>query len=510
MSQIPLRFLDADAFARLRGLLTRSGFTEAGVCAHAGIDSIFAFTMRQHAGAGEAPVERPLDLLVRLFMDSDAVGAHLIDDLLGGEARPLLESFGLIEPHPDDDSLRVATVLLYPTPGPWIASDRSVPIHDTRRDPEPKLEADSVYPALTSSARIFLGALPSGPVGDYLELCAGTGIAALMGAAAGAERVWAVDITHRSTVFADFNARLNGFDNVRALEGDLWAPLEGRTFDTIVAHPPYVPAAEPEYIYRDGGDDGEQISRAIIEGLPRHLAAGGLFQCTCLMSSRAGAAAPERVRAALGDASDEFDLVYVKNQTMDLTEHFRSQLLSLDREVSGRTAAQLRLLDSLDIETVHFCTIVLRRHDEDRTGFTLQVERGEETAWPHLAWALTVGAAATDGHQFAARIIDAPITLSPSARLEVTYQLGSDTEAPWEPTRGRIRVDTPFLASVEMGMSDATILSRFDGSRTLRQQLSGLQDEGRLPPGIDPLDFAASFRPMILAGIVASGAFPVG
>lgn len=509
MTAIPLRTLDSDAFARLRALLTRHDFTEAGVCAHTGVPSLFDFTLRQHARAGDVPIEGPLDVLVRLFMDSEAVPTDLVREHLGDDAEPLLESFGLVEPHPDDPAQCVATVLLYPTLGPWVASDRSVPVHDTRREPDARLQPDSVYPALTTSARAFLEALPTGPVGDYLELCAGTGVAALMGAAAGAERVWAVDITHRSTVFADFNARLNGLDNVTALEGDLWEPLEGRTFDIIVAHPPYVPAAEPEYIYRDGGDDGEQVSRAILEGLPRHLNSGGVFQCTCIMSSRRGASAPQRVRAALGEASDAFDLVYLRNGTMDLTDHFRSQLVSRDTEVARRTAALLRHFDDLDLEAVHFCTLVMRRHGADRPGFTLQMERGEGTAWPHLAWALTVGAAATDTESFAARILDASVTLRRSARLELTYRLGDEGEAPWQPIKGRVRVDAPFITSIEMGMGDAGILAGFDGSRTLREHLTALQHEQRLPATVDPLDFARSFSPMILAGIVESGAFPV-
>ena len=46
------------------------------------------------------------------------------------------------------------------------------------------------------------------------------------------------------------------------VEGDMYAPVEGLTFDRIVTHPPYIPAKQTGLIFRDGGEDGEQIIRA--------------------------------------------------------------------------------------------------------------------------------------------------------------------------------------------------------------------------------------------------------
>lgn len=503
MNDIPFEVLDRGAFDRLRGLLTRHRFTADGVCDHADVSSMYDYRPRRGDDEGRSPAEGPLDLLVRLFMDSEVMEEGDLEHL-DGEERALLERFGLLRPERGAPGRWSASVRLYPTPGPWIVSDLGA-----RPDDQGGLRPDAVYPALTTSARTFLETLPVGPAGDYLELCSGTGIAALMGAAGGAERAWAVDITGRATVFADFNARLNGLDNVTALEGDLWAPVEGRTFDIVVAHPPYVPAARPELIYRDGGEDGEQVTRAILEGLPAHLASGGLFQCTCALSARGGRPAFQRVRDALGDASREFDLVFVRNDRFDLTHHFRGSLLSADPEVSMRTAALLRRFDELELETVHFCTIAMRRHGEDRVGFTLDVERGAATRWPHLAWALAVGGAAADDDRFADAVLDAPVALAPGARFELSYRLGRDGEEAWVPTSGRIRVDRPFPSSVDVGMADAAVLAGFDGASTLRQHLHALQADGRLPPAIDPRAFARSFGPMVLAGIVDSGVAPL-
>ncbi len=501
MDDLPLHVLDAEAFQRLRDLLTGHDFTDAGVCRRAGVSTVFEYGTRARDGDAVA-LGDGLDVLLRLFMDSDAVDEADLRSHLPDPDVELLTAFGLLRPPADGSSRWEARVRLYPTLGVWLVSDRDGPPGAERRP-------DMVYPVLTGSGRSFVEVVPTGPVGRYLELCSGTGIAALLGAAAGAEAVWAVDITARATAFADFNARLNGRPQVTALEGDLWAPVAGLTFDMVAAHPPYVPAARPELIYRDGGADGEQVTRAVLAGLPRHLAPGGVFQCTCVVSARAGRGAPQRVREFLGDEHEAFDLVFMHNDRFDFTRRFRAQLLSDDPEEAAAGAALLRRFDELKIEAAHFCTLALRRHGQDRPGFTVEVHRGPHTRWADLAWALAVGDAAADEAGFASRLLDAPVALAPDATFELTYRRGAPGEDPWVPTGGRIRVQRPFPSSVEVGPADAAILAEFDGSRTLRQHIAALQAGGRMPPQGDPERFARAFAPMVLAGIVDSGVAPL-
>ncbi len=511
MNPLPLRILDDEAFVRLRALLLDHGFTERGVCTHTGAETLYDFVMRRHARGGAVPIERPMDVLVRLFMDSEAVSTSRIDELLGADQRALLESFGLVATHPTDPAQHIATVLLYPTQGPWIVSDRTVPVADTRVIPQAAFGDDAVYPALTASVRVFLSTLPLDPVPDYLELCSGTGIAALLGASAGAERAVAVDITARSTAFATFNARLNALANMTALEGNLWEPVAGRQFQTIVAHPPYVPAVKAEFIYRDGGEDGEQVTRAIIEGLPAHLAVGGVFHCTCIISSRTDADAPHRVLAMLGPASSEYDLVFLLNGSTNLAEHFGRRIMSRasDSEAVSSASTQLRRLGELGVQSVDFCTIVLRRHGANRPGFVVAVERSAHTTWAHVAWVLAVGAEASNADRFAALILDAPATLSAAVQLDLEYRLGGKGEDAWVPTKGHMRVDAPFVSSMPVGMGDASMLSQFNGTRTLREHLVAMQAEGVLPADVDPLEFARSFSQLVLDGIVETEAFPL-
>ena len=162
--------------------------------------------------------------------------------------------------------------ILFATRGMVLASDR---VSSLDRAPLPP-DADVVYPAAIENTVAFMSTLPETPCDALLDVGTGSGVAALDGARY-ARHAWGTDIAARSVQFAEFNRRLNGIQNATMLQGDLYAPVEGLTFDRIVTHPPYVPARKNTMIFRDGGEDGEQILRGIVEGLPRFLRPGGRF-----------------------------------------------------------------------------------------------------------------------------------------------------------------------------------------------------------------------------------------
>ncbi len=235
--------------AALRRLLSAHAFTTEEVCRRTAVSSIYDFrSIREGRTAGVA-LSDPLDLLIRLFMDVGLVERGTIDALLAPGERGLLEALGLIRAMGGGDDRWHATILLYPTESIWIASDLNASPTDT---PTAVLEDDAVYPAITKNTRHFLASLPPTPCDTFLELCAGTGIAALL-ASRYARRTWATDITERATRFAGFNAVLNGIGNCTAVRSDLYAAVAGERFDRIVAHPPYMPSLQQKYIFRDGG-----------------------------------------------------------------------------------------------------------------------------------------------------------------------------------------------------------------------------------------------------------------
>jgi methylase of polypeptide subunit release factors len=94
-------------------------------------------------------------------------------------------------------------------------------------------------------------------------------------AAARGYDVTAVDIEPRAASCARANAILNKVeDKIRVVEGDLFAPVQGRTFDLVVFNLPFfrgVPESPLERAWKS-----PDIIERCAEGLPQMLKANGL------------------------------------------------------------------------------------------------------------------------------------------------------------------------------------------------------------------------------------------
>jgi SAM-dependent methyltransferase len=116
-------------------------------------------------------------------------------------------------------------------------------------------------------------------VGRALDLCCGSGIAGQSLAAIRRGLEWtAVDISPLAVDAATINADLNDVSpRYRAVQGDLYEPLGGERFALIVANPPFIPVPEGAAfpVYGDGGEDGLDVLRPMIERLARHLRPSG-------------------------------------------------------------------------------------------------------------------------------------------------------------------------------------------------------------------------------------------
>ncbi|NAZ75296.1 methyltransferase [Kineococcus sp. T13] len=113
-----------------------------------------------------------------------------------------------------------------------------------------------------------------------LDVGTGGGALALAAVRAGARSVTAVDLSLRSVASARLNVLLHRAP-VRVLRGDLFAPVRGRSFDVVLANPPYVPA-ETDVLPRhrpgrswDGGRDGRAVIDRICDGVAAVLVPGG-------------------------------------------------------------------------------------------------------------------------------------------------------------------------------------------------------------------------------------------
>src|SRR2546430_3041730 len=225
-AELPLRLGSDAEFAALRSALSTAEFTEKAVCWRMNFKHISDFPLDGKIPDGVTPTDK-LGAMIWLLM----YGAPL--DASAASALPIAElrKLGVVTDHPGGRI--ISTVMLYPTNGLFIASDRP---NFAGNSYSPGF-GDFVYPAIVPNTTQFLELLPFDECDAFLEVCAGAGVAALVAPRCGARHAWAYDITERATRFAEFNRRLNGIEQVTTACGDLYQPAGDLTFDRIVAHP---------------------------------------------------------------------------------------------------------------------------------------------------------------------------------------------------------------------------------------------------------------------------------
>jgi ribosomal protein L3 glutamine methyltransferase len=128
-------------------------------------------------------------------------------------------------------------------------------------------------------------------VESVLDLCTGSGCLAVLASRHFPNaRIDAVDVSKDALAVAARNvADYNLQDRVMLHHGDLFAPLGDAQYDLIISNPPYVDAegmaslppecrAEPKLAF-DGGTDGLDIVRRILDDAPAHLTPQGGLLC---------------------------------------------------------------------------------------------------------------------------------------------------------------------------------------------------------------------------------------
>jgi methylase of polypeptide subunit release factors len=493
-----------DDFQRLREWLVDARYTEAGLAETAGLGSIYEFP--SISDTRRTIFLEPVDkqsLLVRLFLDGLPVPWTIIDQILSADDRAVLDRLGLLQTSVGDADAGVGTVALYPLERLFMISDRygSLQLIGTGAP------ADLVYSALTPETHRFVELMPRYRCDDYLELCSGCGVAALIAAAQFAKTALAVDITGRSTRFAAFNARLNALPNVVPLEGNLYEPVAGRQFDLITAHPPYVASFGTEMIFRDGGEDGEQITRAVIAGLADHLRPGGQFYCDCTMTDREGAPLEQRVREMLGPRQHEFDVIVGQGSAINPVVQYAGGL------VEGRSTPELftrrvEAFKRLGITSFVSAMILIHRRESERPAVTRRRLVSGRTTAKDFQWLM-------DYLIRTSQWTDADVL----GLLDTTPRLVDGTEwrtrmlaegGEWRFGFAQLATTAPF--SMEADNCPpwfASLLMLCDGRTVGREILRRLREAGSIPSASDDAQFARLLRQLADAAFVELPDFPL-
>ncbi|HEY0235585.1 MAG TPA: 50S ribosomal protein L3 N(5)-glutamine methyltransferase [Afipia sp.] len=157
-----------------------------------------------------------------------------------------------------------------------------------------------------------------GAVTRVLDLCTGSGCLAILASQTFYNaHVDAVDISKDALAVAAINVAEYGLqDRVAMHKGDLFAPLGDARYDLIISNPPYVDAQgmadlppecrhEPQLAF-DGGDDGLDVVRRILDEAKAHLTPGGGLLCEI-----------GRGRDVLEDAYPDLPLLWLDTEDSD-------------------------------------------------------------------------------------------------------------------------------------------------------------------------------------------------
>ena len=506
---IPLRFPKHDeAFAELCAALVQTGYLEAAICQRLGIERISQFALDQTQRPARQHSADTLDLMIQLFLE----GASIPRSVTSALPLQLLLDFGLVTSSPQNSDLFAATVMLAPMRGLYTVADRQRPMHEQTT----QLFTDIVYPAIVPNTDLFLElARPEAQnsCDSFLDLCAGTGIAAMLAAANGARQAYAYDVTERSTVFADFNRRLNGLLNVTAARGDLYEPAGELTFDRIVAHPPYVPVFRPQFIFDSGGQDGEQIVRRIIEGLPRYLRPGGVFHSLTMGTDRAQPF-EQRVREWLGKDQGEFDVAMVVRKTLQPHEWAADNVIRNRGPVTDISEWRA-FFREIGAKAMPYGFLTIQRRARIRPVFTVRRQTGARTGFAEHAWLMQWETQIVE-HGPDALLAARPLAAS-KLQMTVEHHLQSDEpvqsddprlqsddpgNADWIPDTYLLLTEYPFRMELRAQPFIAHLLTCANGIFTGAELLEKLKADGALHPDAPAEEFAEMLAVLVSGGFL--------
>lgn len=447
-----LNRLSVDAASRLRGFFEDSGYTEPSLRKHLGAAELPSSHLRNRARLlDRTSAPSPLNILLRWYWLGDRQDRKSAANHIAGEMIGLMLESGLLA---EEGGALVPRAMMLHFDGFLVASDHPMAIEARR--PEMVLWPNPTSKFLTRFA-------VKRHSRATLDLGTGSGILSLA-ASRYSDSVVATDLNSRAVSCAQFNARLNGIENIEAFAGDCFAPVEARQFDLILSNPPFFITPQADYLFCDNTMELDGLCRRLVKEGPAYLSEDGYMQMLCEWAKIKDQPWEERIAEWLqGTGCDAWVMKGVTQDPEEYAQHRIRETSPDPTDDDARYAEYMGYYRRRGVEAIHSGLIVMRRRSGQNF---IRIEEVPPTPSGNLGEMVLSTFAAHD----VLRVNDTDeklLSLSPRladhARFE---QICKPANGQWQAETLNLRLTSGFAFHIAVQPLVAEFLATCDGTRT--------------------------------------------
>ncbi len=456
-----------DAAARLRTYFEEAGYTETGLAGRVSFPEFVSAETRKLPRILERTSEpSPGNSLIRLFWLGLEQSREAVAKLIPEDVLTILLESGLVKAA---GPAIVPQVAFWPLSKFLLAADHHSAFEKARRDlvlwPNP------------STNTLWRHVIP-GRSAATLDLGTGCGVIGLL-AAANSDTVVASDLNPRAIEFARFNATLNGVANMETVVGDCFEPVGGRTFDLILANPPFFITPRNDFLFCQNPLELDGLCRRLVKEAPAHLNEGGYFEMLCEWAEIDGQPWQERIAEWMEGSGCDMWILHAGKQVPDIyAETYIFQTVpdkSLDAE---RFSEFMQYYRQRKLAAIHNGFIVMRRRNG---GGRLRIEEMPGADSSDLGEAILDGFAAHDLLEACAedeKLLAMRLRPSAVARLTRNYL---PVENGWHMDAIHLRRESAMPVQLELEPLVAEFFRQLDGKLTAGEAIQAIAGKSDAP-----------------------------